>query len=159
MLNQLMPHDPNWASHLHTILTLQNYQPEGTLNSASPFAQKLILLVIALASLSIHPVLQCPVLTFLNHQGQALAWALKSQARQFFCSRKQDLNLICTFLSIPSFLELNYCLLSLQLLWSPHQSWFDPHTSPVGLFFPNMRDAFLISCPVVFVFVLYQFLF
>ena len=123
MLNQLMPHDPNWASHLHIILILQNYQPAGTLNSASLFAQKLVLLVIALASPSILPALRCPGLTFLNHHGQAAAWALKNQARQFFCSKKQDLNLIFTFLSVPSFLELNYCLLSLQLLWSPHQSW------------------------------------
>ena len=70
LLNQLMTHDPNWASHLHTCLCcrITSLKANGV---SSPFAQKLILLMVALVSLSIHPMLQGPVLTFLNHHGQA----------------------------------------------------------------------------------------
>lgn len=147
MLNQLMSHDPNWASHLHTYL-------RGTITSpkahrvSSPFAQKLILLMVALVSLSIHPMLQCPVLTFLNHHGQAP----RSKTQTSSSSS-----------SIPSFLESNYSLLSIlgtsrepkaSLSFKFQLLWFPPPVL-VGLFFADMRDAFLISWPCGF----YQVLF
>lgn len=115
-----MPRDPNWASHLHTYW-------HGRITSlkanwvSSPSAQKLILLVVALVSLSLHPVLQCPVLTFLNHHGQAPRSKTQTSSSPS---------------SIPSFLESDYSLLSIlgtsrepRHLFPSSSGSFDPPTS------------------------------